>query len=93
MRKGLLIGIDKYHSAPLHCCVNDVTAMNAALSKHFNGDKNFHNKLISNSEATKSKIRRGIKELFSGDGDVALFYFSGHGFDDENDGYVKKCIL
>ena len=88
MRKGLLIGIDKYHSAPLHCCVNDVTAMNAALSKHFNGDKNFHNKLISNSEATKSKIRRGIKELFSGDGDVALFYFSGHGFDDENDGVI-----
>jgi len=88
MRKGLLIGIDEYNGAKLHCCVNDVNCVNDVLSKNFDGSKNFHNTIIVNEEATRSNIRKMIKKLFSGTGDVALLYFSGHGFDDENDGIV-----
>ena len=87
-KKGLLIGINKYHDAPLSCCINDVNAMNELLSKNSNGDRNFHNRELLDSEATKVKIRKGIKDLFSGEVDVALLYFSGHGFDDENDGVI-----
>lgn len=88
MRKCLLIGINEYHSAPLNCCINDVKAMNNILSKNFNGDRNFHSKELLDSNATKAKIRKEIKELFIGEDDVALLYFSGHGFDDENDGII-----
>lgn len=62
--------------------------MNELLSKNSNGDRNFHNRELLDSEATKVKIRKGIKDLFSGEVDVALLYFSGHGFDDENDGVI-----
>lgn len=88
MRKGLLIGINKYNNYSLKCCINDVKAINKLLSKNFNGDRNFHNKELLDTEATKSSIRKGIKELFSDEADVALLYFSGHGFDDENDGVI-----
>ena len=88
MKKGLLIGINQYNNAPLNCCINDVKAINELLSKNFNGDRNFHNKELLDSEATKAQIRRGIKDLFSDEVDVALLYFSGHGFDDKNDGLI-----
>ena len=88
MRKALLIGIDDYYNHPLHCCVNDVEAMKNVLENNFNGSKNFHIKEMINNDASRSQIRRGIKDLFAGNGEVALLYFSGHGFDDDNDGVI-----
>lgn len=87
-KKGLLIGINNYRSAPLNCCINDVKDINRILSTNYNGDRNFHSKELLDSDATKAKIRKGIKDLFSGTDDVALLYFSGHGLDDENDGVI-----
>ena len=37
---------------------------------------------------TKSKLKTMIVELFSGDNDTALLYFSGHGFLNELGGYL-----
>ena len=88
MRKGLLIGINKYHDCSLNCCINDVNELNKVLSVNSDNTKNFHNSLLLDEEATRANIRRKIKDLFSGTGDVALLYFSGHGFDDKNDGFI-----
>ncbi len=88
MRKALLIGIDKYHSAPLDCCVNDVKGLSSALAKNFDFSANFSVKKIINEEATRSNVRTQIIELFDGEGDVALLYFSGHGVDDKYDGSI-----
>jgi len=88
MRKGLLIGINNYNGHQLNCCVNDVECINEVLSNNYDGSKNFHNTLLLNEMATRAAIKRKIKELFAGDGEVALLYFSGHGFDDDNDGII-----
>ncbi len=88
MRKALLVGINKYRTSQLNCCINDVNSINEVLEINFDGSKNFHSKILLDDMATRASIRRGIKELFSGEGEVALFYFSGHGFDDQNDGVI-----
>lgn len=88
MRKALLIGIDRYNTAPLNCCVNDVNGLSYALAKNFDFSANFSVKKIINEEATKSNVRTQIIELFDGEGDVALLYFSGHGVDDKYDGSI-----
>lgn len=88
MRKALLVGINEYKNGQLKCCINDVNSINEVLESNFDGSKNFHSKLLLDDNATRAGIRRGIKELFSGKGEVALFYFSGHGFDDQNDGVI-----
>lgn len=88
MRKGLLIGINQYNRYELNCCINDVKELNKILSQNSDGTKNFHNTELLDEKATRSGIRKKIKELFSGSGDVALLYFSGHGFDDDNDGFI-----
>lgn len=88
MRKALLIGINEYVGHELDCCLNDVQAMKDVLETNCDGTKNFHVRELLDTNATRSNIRRGIKDLFSGDGEVALLYFSGHGFDDENDGVI-----
>ena len=89
MRKALLIGINEYKSARLNCCVNDVKSMKSVLEYHFDVSKNFHTKILLDEKATRSKIRENIKDLFSGEGEIALLYFSGHGCDDDStDGII-----
>lgn len=88
MRKALLIGIDNYYDFPLRCCVNDVEELESSLSYEYDGSVNFSIEKILNEKATRSNIRRNIKRLFEGDGDVALLYFSGHGIDDIKDGFI-----
>ena len=50
--------------------------------------KPFTGKTLTNEEASRSGIRSGLNELFAGEGAIALFYFSGHGIDDKNDGFI-----
>lgn len=87
-RKALLIGIDDYCNAKLNCCLNDVAALESSLKYNFDKSINFNVKTITDSDATKANIRGGIKDLFKGEGEIALFYFSGHGIDDHNDGFI-----
>lgn len=88
MRKALLIGINNYVDFPLRCCLNDVEALESSLSNVYDGSINFSIEKILDKSATRSNIKRNIKRLFEGNGEVALLYFSGHGKDDLKDGFI-----
>lgn len=88
-KTALIIGIDNYNgSNDLSGCVNDAKAIKNILEENEDGTKNFETKTIFDDKATRKNIRRGIKELFKSSCDVALLYFSGHGYKDENDGFI-----
>ena len=82
MRKALFIGINDYDNiSKLSGCNNDAIAMASVLKRHASGTPNFGNKILTSAEdrVTNETITTCIRELFSGDGDVALLYFAGHG--------------
>lgn len=82
MRKALVVGINNYPTAPLKGCINDASAFGAIMETHGNGDPNFFVQ-VHTDVPTKEKLLQLLEILFSGDGEVSLFYFSGHGY--END--------
>lgn len=86
MKKALIIGIDNYPS-PLHGCINDATAIASIIETNGDGSPNFSVKLETQAE-TKSVLLELIADLFKGDGDVCLLYFSGHGYLNELGGYI-----
>lgn len=80
----LFVGIDAYPPpvTPLRGCVNDVTRMRDLLAARLAGSQDrFAPLLLADGQAT----RQGIIEAWrshlgqAGPGDVALFYYSGHG--------------
>ena len=83
-KKALVIGIDEYPSSRLDCCVNDAKAIASLLERNEDGSKNFDVRLAINV-SSKNEIAEVIQTLFSGDDEVALLYFSGHGIA-KNDG-------
>jgi uncharacterized caspase-like protein len=89
MRKGLFIGINNYtHVSQLSGCNNDAMAMASVLKTDANGDPNFKNIVLTSAEdyLSREKLEDQIRELFSGDCNVALLYFAGHGsFDLDTD--------
>lgn len=88
MRKALVVGIDEYPNGnALHGCVNDAVAMKKVLEFDENGDRNF-DVIMKNNVTTSNDLTTLIRNLFSGDSDVGLFYFSGHGFINELGGYL-----
>jgi Caspase domain len=90
MRKALVVGINDYPNAPLRGCVNDANAMSNVFGTHGDGAPNFGVKLVTSpSEAiTRSRLRAEIEALFSGDPDIALLYFSGHGLITSLGGFI-----
>lgn len=84
MRKACIIGIDNYEEQ-LNCCVNDARYLANLLETHPNGASNFSVKLFENIE-TKDDLEKEVTKLFKCENDVeiALFYFSGHGYFDDN---------
>ncbi len=86
--KALIIGIDKYKDCELHSCEKDANDISNLLQENYDGTKNFDVKTLLNEQATRANIRRNLRELFKHNCDIALFYFSGHGYDDENDGFI-----
>lgn len=87
MRKALIVGINEYPQNKLTGCINDAKEIANLLEYHGNGIKNFDVDLEINIKK-KSELKGKIKELFAGDEEVALFYFSGHGYLDETGGYL-----
>lgn len=78
----LLVGIDGYPQPvpPLVGCVNDVTAMTETLTARVPpGDLDL--RVLTNEEATRAAVVDAIRSHLPGRGadSVALFYFSGHG--------------
>jgi hypothetical protein len=90
MRRALIVGIDDYQGAPLRGCVKDANGMAAVLETHGTGSPNFQVRLMTSpsDEITRPKLREAIDKLFATDCDIALLYFSGHGFVRSADGYI-----
>ncbi len=91
MRKALVIGLDNYHFGRLNGCVNDANKITQLLSRNEDGSKNFDVKKLVDSEnfgLKRAKIRKEIEKLFSGEAEIALFYFSGHGELTKTGGYI-----
>lgn len=90
MRRALIVGLNNYPSAPLHGCVNDANAIANVIKTHSDGSPNFAVKLLTSPDEhiDKSKLNEAIENLFSGDCDIALFYFSGHGYINSTGGYI-----
>ena len=87
MRKALVVGINNYPNAPLRGCINDASAFGAIVETHGNGDPNFAVRLCTDVP-TKGKLTELIQDLFNGEAEVALFYFSGHGFENDLGTYL-----
>ena len=89
-RKALVIGIDDYPFAPLNGCVNDAMEVAALLSRNGDGSVNFSVQLKTSKDyqIEKGPLRKWIQDCFSGDDEIALFYFSGHGYIDPIGGYI-----
>lgn len=95
MRKALIIGINDYPSSPLSGCVNDATAMATILESNGDGSPNFGIKLITSPGDSVAKLvinranlREAIEQLFADENDMALLYFSGHGYIKSTGGYL-----
>lgn len=89
-RKALIIGIDHYPGAPLKGCIADAHAMDAVLETNGDGSPNFHVRRIVSSEGEieRATLRESIEALFSGDPEIALLYFSGHGHISSSGGHI-----
>jgi hypothetical protein len=87
MKKALVIGIDNYPNSPLQGCINDASAFSNTIIKNGDGSPNFDVKLKTDI-STKAELMTDIKELFSGDSDISLLYFSGHGYLNTIGGYL-----
>ena len=94
MRKALIVGIDCYdHISALSGCVSDAHSVKGVLERHADGTLNFPNPrmLIGMSTAERvdrAELKEAVRELFEDDSDVALFYFSGHGYIEDTGGFL-----
>ena len=87
MKKALIVGINNYPSSPLRGCINDASGVATILETNGDGSPNFDVRLETDVP-TKSELKTMIVELFSGNSDTVLLYFSGHGFLNEIGGYL-----
>jgi len=81
------VGINNYPTTSLSGCVNDAKVIANILERNGDGGANFSIKMELDV-GTKGKLKGAIRDCFAGDEDVALFYFSGHGFIDTIGGYI-----
>src|SRR2546423_13181103 len=90
VRRALLVGIDHYPQSPLAGCINDATRMQTLLRQNYDRSPNFGCRLMVSSETniTRAALRQAVEELFGGDVDVALLFFSGHGTVNNLGGYL-----
>ena len=85
----LLVGIDNYPPpvSPLKGSVNDVLAVAGYLRERVTQDGyNLHIQMLVERQATRQAIIDGFREHLcqAGNNDVALFYYSGHGSQEES---------
>ena len=93
MRKALVVGINYYNSGSrLFGCVQDACSVKTVLERHGDGSVNFDVHLLSATEAknavSRAVLKDAITELFSGESEVALLYFAGHGYIEATGGYI-----
>jgi len=93
MRKALVIGTDYYQNvSQLFGCVNDAYSVKSVLDRHSDGTKNFDVLLETstgiNSYITRKELKKQVEMLFNDKSEIALFYFSGHGYIESTGGYL-----
>ncbi len=93
MRMALIVGIDYYENGNrLYGCVNDAHSVKSILERNDGGTVNFECKLMTSSGPQdgikRSQLKDSIEQLFNADVDIALFYFSGHGYIESTGGYI-----
>lgn len=94
MRKALLVGVDHYDAlGPLTGCVNDAYAVKNVLERHADGTVNFAAPRLmvgtSKTQAvSKEDLKYAVRNLFADDGEIALFYFAGHGYIEDTGGFL-----
>lgn len=94
MRKALIVGIDHYdHIGSLSGCVNDAHSVRNVLERHADGTVNFATPRLMTGTGpadtvNNSELKAAVRELFSGDSDIALFYFAGHGYIEDTGGFL-----
>lgn len=92
MRKALVVGIDHYdHIGSLHGAVNDARAVHDVLERNADGSVNFSTpRLLAAGDPgtaiTRGELKAAVLELFADDSDIALLYFSGHGYIEDTGG-------
>ncbi len=80
----LLVGINQYPPGvpSLHGCVNDIVHLRETLAARFAAsDVAFEPLVLTDAQATRQALIDGFRQHLgrAGPGDVALFYYSGHG--------------
>jgi uncharacterized caspase-like protein len=95
MRKALIVGVDHYdHIGNLNGAVNDARSVANVLERNADGSLNFKTpRVLAAADAGTAVTRRQLKDdvldLFAGDSEIALLYFSGHGYiEDTGGGYL-----
>ena len=93
MRKALIVGINYYGGEnDLNGCVNDAYNIKNVLERNADGTLNFDVNLMTavdeDTIITKSMLKDNIENLFDGDSEIALFYYSGHGYVESTGGYL-----
>ena len=93
MRRALVVGIDYYETiASLGGCVNDAYDVKWMLERNADGSVNFGCKLlIGNGPGniiTRTELKEAVRDLFAGDGEIAVLYFAGHGYIETTGGYL-----
>lgn len=94
MRKALIVGIDHYeHIKHLSGCVNDAHSVKSVLERHADGTVNFATPRVligtgPSDIVEKRELKDAARELFSGDADIALLYFAGHGYIEDTGGFL-----
>jgi hypothetical protein len=94
MRKALIVGIDYYER--LNClsgCVNDALSVRAVLERNADGTLNFAAPQVLTGMNTVQAVQRrdlkdAVKQLFTDDAEIALFYFAGHGYIEDTGGFL-----
>lgn len=82
LKKALCVGIDAYSNGnELSGAVNDANKVANVLRRHTDDSPNY-SVLLKADVDSKDRLTGLIKELFSGNADSAVLFFSGHGYVD-----------
>ncbi len=84
----LLVGINDYQPpiSKLKGCLNDVNAIHTWLQGRVAGEFTLHTRQLVDAEAKRQAVADGFRQHLAqaGPDDVALFYYSGHGSQEES---------
>lgn len=88
MKKALVVGINDYPgNSRLSGCVDDATRVAELLDTNADGSPNF-DVMVSANVKTRAILKSLILDVFEGDDEISLFYFSGHGCITDTGGYI-----